>query len=63
MLKNMGMSGYEVIVVQGLLLHSELSYPPAVPLITKLDVIPTYSFNENSQLLEIPTKFTDSMVC
>ena len=59
----MGMSGYEAIVFQGLQLHSELSYPPAVTLITKCDVIPTYLFNESSQLLEISTKFTDSMVC
>ena len=41
---------------------SKVIHNHAVPLITKLDVIPTYSINEDMQLLVILTKFTHSMV-
>ena len=34
-----------------------------VPLITKIDVIPTYSTNETSSLLQLLTRFMDSTVC
>ena len=34
----------------------------AIPIITNLNVIPTYSINEDSQLLEVSIKLTDSMV-